>query len=125
MLQIAADKLVTGEDQRDLAAMGYLTLGPRFLQNIHDIIDDRLDTLGRGMMALTISCARCHDHKFDPIPTRDYYSLYGVFASSTERWLPVAAVEKSPAGEAFNAEMKKRQDALETLFAKKRDGLLE
>src|SRR6185369_10811101 len=71
MLQIAADKLVTGEDQRDLAAMGYLTLGPRFLQNIHDIIDDRLDTLGRGMMALTISCARCHDHKFDPIPTKD------------------------------------------------------
>ncbi|MBI3857633.1 MAG: DUF1549 domain-containing protein, partial [Planctomycetes bacterium] len=88
MLQIAADKLVAGDDHRDLAAMGYLTLGPRFLQNIHDIIDDRLDTLGRGMMALTISCARCHDHKFDPIPTKDYYSLYGVFASSSEKLVP-------------------------------------
>jgi hypothetical protein len=125
MLQIAADRLVTGDDQRDLAAMGYLTLGPRFLQNIHDIIDDRLDTLGRGMMGLTISCARCHDHKFDPIPTRDYYSLYGVFASSAERLVPAAQVEKSPAGEAFAAELKKRQDSLETLFAKKRDQLLE
>jgi len=125
MLQIAADKLVTGEDQRDLAAMGYLTLGPRFLQNIHDIIDDRLDTLGRGMMALTISCARCHDHKFDPIPTKDYYSLYGVFASSSEKLVPCVEVEKSPAGDAFAAELKKRQDALETLFAKKRDQLLD
>jgi hypothetical protein len=125
MLQIAADKLVTGEDKRDLAAMGYLTLGPRFLQNIHDIIDDRIDTLGRGMMGLTISCARCHDHKFDPIPTRDYYSLYGVFASSTERLVPAAEVAKGPEGDAFAAELKKRQDALETLFAKKRDQLLE
>src|SRR5207237_10478028 len=106
MLQIAAGRLVTGDDERDLAAMGYLTLGPRFRQNIHDIIDDRIDTLGRGMMGLTISCARCHDHKFDPIPTKDYYSLYGVFASSTERIVPTAAVEKTPAGEAYAAELK-------------------
>jgi hypothetical protein len=125
MLQIAADKLVTGEDKRDLAAMGYLTLGPRFLQNIHDIIDDRLDTLGRGMMGLTISCARCHDHKFDPIPTKDYYSLYGVFASSSEKLVACAEVEKTPAGDTFSAELKKRQDALETLFARKRDQLLD
>src|SRR5579859_474336 len=125
MLQIAADRMVGSDDRRDLAAMGFLTGGPRFLQNIHDIIDDRLDTLGRGMMGLTISCARCHDHKFDPIPTRDYYSLYGVFASSTERIVPIAEVEKSPAGDAYAAELKKRQEALETLFAKKRDQLLD
>jgi len=125
MLQVAADRLSTGDDRRDLAAMGYLTLGPRFLQNIHDIIDDRIDTLGRGMMGLTISCARCHDHKFDPIPTRDYYSLYGVFASSTERLVPAQEVARTPEGEAFATELKKRQEALETLFAKKRDQLLE
>jgi len=125
MLQLAADRMVAGDDQRDLAAMGFLTGGPRFLQNIHDIIDDRLDTLGRGMMGLTISCARCHDHKFDPIPTRDYYSLYGVFASSTERIVPTVAVEKTPAGDAYAAELKKRQEALDTLFAKKRDQLLD
>src|SRR5208337_4150414 len=44
--------------------------------------DDRVDTLTRGFLALTVSCARCHDHKFDPIPTQDYYSLAGVFNSS-------------------------------------------
>lgn len=64
--------------------MGFLTLGRRFLNNPHDIIDDRIDVVTRGLMALTVSCARCHDHKYDPIPTADYYSLYGVFASSEE-----------------------------------------
>ena len=46
--------------------------------NFHDVIDDRIDVVCRGLMSLTVTCARCHDHKFDPIPTRDYYSLYGV-----------------------------------------------
>ena len=64
--------------------MGFLTLGRRFLNNRHDIIDDRIDVLTRGMMGLTVTCARCHDHKYDPIPTADYYSLYGVLASSNE-----------------------------------------
>jgi hypothetical protein len=82
--QIAADLLPESGDKRGLAALGYLTLGRRFVNNIHDIIDDRIDVVCRGMMGLTVACARCHDHKFDPIPSRDYYSLYGVFASSTE-----------------------------------------
>src|SRR6185369_15077806 len=64
------------------AAMGFLTLGRRFLNNQPDIIDDRIDVVCRGTMALTVGCARCHDHKFDPIPQKDYYSLYGVFANS-------------------------------------------
>src|SRR5262249_59950749 len=83
--QLAAD-LLTEEDKADkrLAALGFLTLGGRFINNVHDIIDDRLDVIFRGTQALTVGCARCHDHKFDPIPTKDYYSLYGVFASSTE-----------------------------------------
>jgi hypothetical protein len=82
--QIAADQLPLGDDKRPLAALGYLTLGRRFLNNPHDIIDDRIDVVTRGMMGLTVSCARCHDHKYDPIPAEDYYSLYGVFANSTE-----------------------------------------
>ena len=53
-----------------------------FDNNIHDVIDDRIDTVTRGLLGLTVACARCHDHKYDPIPTADYYSLYGVFASS-------------------------------------------
>ena len=80
--QIAADRL--GGDSRELAALGFLTLGRRFLNNQNDIIDDRIDVVTRGTMGLTVACARCHDHKFDPIPTKDYYSLYGIFASSEE-----------------------------------------
>jgi mono/diheme cytochrome c family protein len=82
--QIAADLLPLGEDKRPLAALGFLTLGRRFLNNQPDIIDDRIDVVTRGFMGLTVTCARCHDHKYDPIPTKDYYSLYGVFASSRE-----------------------------------------
>lgn len=82
--QLAADLLPLGDDKRPLAALGFLTLGRRFLNNQHDIIDDRIDVMTRGLMGLTVVCARCHDHKFDPIPTRDYYSLYGVFASAHE-----------------------------------------
>ena len=82
--QIAADRLPTAEDRSTLAALGFLTVGRRFLGNKVDIIDDRLDTLCRTTMGLTISCARCHDHKFDPIGIKDYYSLYGVLASTIE-----------------------------------------
>ena len=80
--QLAAD-MVAPKDQRwRLAAMGFLTLGRMFDNNIHDQIDDRIDTVTRGFLGLTVACARCHDHKYDAIPTADYYSLYGVFASS-------------------------------------------
>jgi hypothetical protein len=82
--QLAADKLDSGADKQALAAMGFLTVGRRFSNNIHDITDDRIDVVTRGLMGLTVTCARCHDHKFDPIPAADYYSLYGVFASSNE-----------------------------------------
>jgi hypothetical protein len=78
--QLAADKLDLS-DKRELAAMGYLTLGNRFGNNPNDIIDDRIDLIGKSTMGLTLACARCHDHKFDPIPSRDYYSLHGVFNS--------------------------------------------
>src|ERR1044072_7289957 len=65
-------------------ALGFVTLGGRFMNNPHDILDDRIDAVTRGFLGLTVSCARCHDHKFDPIPSADYYALYGVFASSEE-----------------------------------------
>ena len=81
--QIAADRL-PGAGHEQLAAIGFLTVGRRFLNNTHDIIDDRLDVLTRGTMGLTVTCARCHDHKYDPIPTADYYSLYGVLANTLE-----------------------------------------
>ena len=80
--QIAADK-IPGVDKKALAGMGLLTLNRA--ANPQDIIDDRIDVLCRGMMSLGVYCARCHDHKFDPIPTKDYYSLAGVFLSSEEK----------------------------------------
>jgi hypothetical protein len=83
--QLAADRLP--ESKRNpamLAALGFLTLGDRFNGQLTDVINDRIDVTSKAFLGLTVSCARCHDHKFDPIPTADYYSLYGVFASSIE-----------------------------------------
>jgi mono/diheme cytochrome c family protein len=82
--QIAADKLPLGKDNSSLAAMGFLTVGARFQNNENDIINDRIDVVTKGFLGLTVSCARCHDHMFDPIPTKDYYSLHGIFKSSPE-----------------------------------------
>ncbi len=112
--QLAADQLPLGDDKRDLGAMGFLTVGRRFSFNTHDIIDDRIDVVSRGLMGMTVTCARCHDHKFDPIPTADYYSLYGVFASSVEPdELPlIAEPEPSPEYDAFLEELNKRKQAV-------------
>jgi hypothetical protein len=92
LLQIAADQLVP-VGSPDLVAVGFLTGGRRFLGVTHDIIDDRIDVVTRGTLGLTVACARCHDHKYDPIPTQDYYSLYGVFHGCDERLVPLAASE--------------------------------
>jgi len=116
LLQLAADQVATDRD--DLAAMGFLTLGRRFLGVPHDIIDDRIDVVSRGMLGLTVSCARCHDHKFDPIPIKDYYSLYGVFASSAEREQSLCDPQELDA--AYLAELQKRQQALEDARAQAR-----
>lgn len=113
--QIAADQLDLGDDKEALAALGFLTVGRRFLNRREDIIDDRIDVVTRGLMGLTVTCARCHDHKYDPVPTADYYSLYGVFASSVEPdELPVIGVPKSEADYAkFQQELAKIQQELD------------
>ncbi|MCE9609709.1 MAG: PSD1 and planctomycete cytochrome C domain-containing protein [Chthoniobacter sp.] len=82
--QLAADQVpdIASDDSR-LAALGFLTVGERF-RSMNDVINDRIDTMSKGFLGLTVSCARCHDHKFDPIPTKDYYALHGVFASTVE-----------------------------------------
>ncbi len=113
LLQLAADQV--SQEPADIAAMGFLTLGRRFLGVTHDIIDDRIDTVTRGMLGLTVACARCHDHKYDPIPTADYYGLYGVFQNVTEKLVSIEQpAQPNKASAAFEAELKKRQDALET-----------
>ena len=111
--QLAADQLDLRDDPAALAAMGFLTVGGRFMTNLHDIIDDRIDVVTRGLMGLTVTCARCHDHKYDPIPTADYYSLYGVFRSSNE-----PAVEPLIAVPPDNDEYKEYDNELRTRAAK-------
>ena len=85
-LQIAGDLMPADGDPFDASpASGFSGWGPSTTRtrppsrSTADELDDRVDTLTRGFLGLTVACARCHDHKFDPIPTQDYYSLAGVF----------------------------------------------
>ena len=119
--QIAADHIVKADDPRPMAAMGFLTLGRRFLNAQPDIIDDRIDVVSRGTMGITVSCARCHDHKFDPITQKDYYALYGVFASSMEpAELPLLGENPDPQACAeYAAELAKREAARDEFLAGK------
>jgi hypothetical protein len=119
--QLAADQLTSGDDKAALAAMGFLTLGRRFGNNQNDIIDDRIDVVTRGLLGLTATCARCHDHKYDPIPTDDYYSLYGIFASSVEPSdLPqIAQPELTEAYRAYEQELAQREGAVQTFVSEK------
>ncbi len=80
LYQLAADR-VTGVDKRHLAALGYLSLGREFPKSYPETVDDRIDAVARGFLGLTVACARCHDHKYDPISAKDYYSLYSVLSN--------------------------------------------
>jgi len=113
MEQIAGD-LLDGPNREDrLAALGYFALGPAYYgKATAEELDDRIDTLCRGMLGLTVACARCHDHKFDPIPTRDYYSLAGIFASTQYKEYPVADPKTAAEFDRMQADIKARTDAV-------------
>jgi mono/diheme cytochrome c family protein len=117
--QIAADQLPANDrDNRSLAAMGFLTVGRQFFGNANDIIDDRIDVVTRGLLGLTVTCARCHDHKFDPIPTRDYYSLHGIFNSSMEPTnLPLLTVPRPARYEDYLADVRTNEENLHAYIA--------
>ncbi|HEY7118848.1 MAG TPA: PSD1 and planctomycete cytochrome C domain-containing protein [Tepidisphaeraceae bacterium] len=102
-LQLAAD-LMPGTPRRDLVALGFLGAAPQYhkdgrlskevVETLYtDDWDERVDTVTRGILGLTVACARCHDHKFDPIPTADYYRLAGVFASTVAAPRPLAQID--------------------------------
>jgi mono/diheme cytochrome c family protein len=124
--QLAADRLPLGSDRRPLTAMGFLTAGGRFMNNKHDILDDRIDVVSRGLLGLTITCARCHDHKFDPVSMRDYYTLYGIFANSIEpAVLPLFAdPPKTDVYMKFEKELAARQQKLSDFLRRKHNDLL-
>jgi hypothetical protein len=125
--QIAADRLPLGEDRRPLTALGFLTLGGRFMSNQQDILDDRIDVVTRGLLGLTVTCARCHDHKFDPIPQQDYYSLYGVFAGCAEPTVPplFADPPRTPEYDKFARELAAREKKLSDFVRQKHDELVQ
>ncbi len=92
--QLAGDLLAKTESDPEkyadkTVATGFIALSRRFGNNKRDLhltIEDTIDTVGRGVMGLTLRCARCHDHKFDPMSVRDYYGMYGIFASTRYPW---------------------------------------
>ena len=102
-LQLAAD-LIPGTAREDMRALGFLGAAPVYHKDLRlssDVIggfltddwDERVDAVTRGLMGLTVACARCHDHKFDPILTKDYYGLVGVFASTMRAERPMFDVD--------------------------------
>jgi hypothetical protein len=117
-LQLAAD-LMEGpsDDPADKRALGLLGLGAIYARP-NDLDrkraeewDDRVDTLTRAFLGLTVSCARCHDHKYDPIPTQDYYSLTGVIASTKNVTIPISPREQVATYETAKAKVAKADQA--------------
>ena len=89
--QLAGDLMMTDDEASNnekLTATGFLTLGPKLLAEpdkqkmVMDIVDEQIEVTSKAFLGLTVACARCHNHKFDPIPTKDYYALAGIFRST-------------------------------------------
>lgn len=132
--QLAGDLLPAAdaaERSRQVIATGFLALGPTNYEEQAkdalrmDIVDEQLDTLGKAFLGMTIACARCHDHKFDPIPTQDYYALAGILRSThtlhnytdnVAKWVD-ANLPLEPAAEAEIAAHEARVASLERQIA--------
>lgn len=106
--QIAGDLLTSSDTQnraQQIIATGFLAIGPKNLNSKSDeqfradLVDEQIDTLGKAMLATTISCARCHDHKFDPIPQSDYYAMAGIFRSTDTQYGTYSSVQNRHASE--------------------------
>ena len=134
--QIAGDLLPYKSDSEKhahLIATGYLTLGPKVLAEVDkqkmemDIIDEQIDTMGKTFLGLTLGCARCHDHKFDPILTADYYSLAGVFKSTKtmESLVTIAKWNENPLANEKETAQLKEYTAKVAESKKKADDFLE
>ncbi len=132
-LQIAADMIETDDAARikHLPALGLFGLGAQYYKNTDaakaaaDELDDRVDTLTRGFLGLTVSCARCHDHKFDPIPQIDYYSLAGIFTSCKISNVPLGDTAKIKRTEEVQARIKKLDGDVKTFLQKEKSDRAE
>lgn len=127
--QLAAD-LLPDADPADNAALGFLGLSPTYWKELkldHQVIkqvvaeewEEKLDALGSTFLGLTIGCARCHDHKFDPVSTHDYYALAGVLASIRQTDRPLRSPEVAAPALAARAKVAGLETKLKPLTAKK------
>jgi hypothetical protein len=135
--QLAGDLLEASSvdaQRQNLIATTFLVMGDALLENQNksqldmDVVDEQLDVIGKGMLAQTITCARCHDHKFDPIPTSDYYAMAGILKNvqglkhssvSTTMEIPLPFTEEiKRALEINNVSVAKLQSEIKTLKAK-------
>jgi Protein of unknown function (DUF1553)/Protein of unknown function (DUF1549) len=131
-LQIAGD--MTSEPEPDLfvklAGLGFQGLGAEYhrgsvtAQVLADELDDRVDTLTRGLLGLTVACARCHDHKYDPIPTRDYYSLAAAYNGSNLDVRPLADAKTVEHFRAWDKSVKEIETRLKVLEKERKAGKL-
>jgi mono/diheme cytochrome c family protein len=112
--QIAGDLIDGPERLERLAALGFFACGPVYYGDGKklDQYADRIDTLTRGFLGLTVACARCHDHKYDPIPTSDYYALEGVFASTEYVEIPAASQDRVDAYNKAQAAIQAQEKAI-------------
>ena len=122
-LQIAGDMLpdAPAEPFEKFAGLGFLGLGAEYYKNtaaaqaIAEELDDRVDTLTRGFLGITVACARCHDHKFDPIPTRDYYSIAGIYMGTNMSDAPLAPPDVVKTYGDAQGKLKQTEDRLKKL----------
>jgi hypothetical protein len=122
--QIAADLLPANDRAPLMPGLGFFGLGPWFTGD--DVVfaearanerDDKIDALSKGFLGLTVACARCHDHKYDPISQRDYYALAGVFASSGYAEHGLAPEAEVARYKSQNAKVKQQEAAIEAFVA--------
>ncbi len=123
--QLAADLIGFSDGDAEMAALGFLAVGPHANRNPTEALDDWIDVTTRGLMGMTAACARCHDHKYEPIPTADYYSLHGVFASIVrpnsldENQLPT--IPGYPVDSALRADYLEKRAAIDAKIAEAGD----
>ena len=128
--QIAGDQMEDPHRQY-LGGLGLFGVGPWYFgisqpsQARADERHDRIDVVTRGMLGLTVACARCHDHKYDPIPTKDYYALSGVFASVQYKEYPLASADEVAKWTATNKEVESLEAKINKFLDQQSDQLAE
>lgn len=118
-LQLAAD-ILEPENEADQPALGFIGLGPKYYRRSDPEVmaeewEDRVDVVSRGLQGLTVACARCHDHKYDPVRTEDYYALAGVFASTEMFNKPLGTKQQNKSSEDKNSKDKEPQETLHVI----------